>query len=198
MDATVEDAKTWIDNGWKKSDIIPDFLHVGGDASTICVLSHDLAAADNQTVASFTHTDVNNCIIRKEKNVFDRAEKTDFSMEEACAIDDTGKDYQEYVIRISYDKAYDAVKENIFLQIDFQADQAELYLNGEKIADQYYIGDVWEVSLKRFDFPTELILRLYPLEEDDKIYLETQPDYLNGRCSSLKDIRCVYEYKEKL
>ena len=31
-------------------------------------------------------------------------------MEEACAIDDTGKDYQEYVIRISYDKAYDAVK----------------------------------------------------------------------------------------
>ena len=98
-----------------------------GDASTICVLSHDLAAADNQTVASFTHTDVNNCIIRKEKNVFDRAEKTDFSMEEACAIDDTGKDYQEYVIRISYDKAYDAVKENIFLQIDFQADQAELY-----------------------------------------------------------------------
>ncbi len=121
-----------------------------------------------------------------------------FYMEEACAIDDTGKDYQEYVIRISYDKAYDAVKENIFLQIDFQADQAELYLNGEKIADQYYIGDVWEVSLKRFDFPTELILRLYPLEEDDKIYLETQPDYLNGRCCSLKDIRCVYECKEKL
>ena len=117
MDATVEDAKTWIDNGWKKSDIIPDFLHVEGDASTICVLSHDLAAADNQTVASFTHTDVNNCIIRKEKNVFDRAEKTDFYMEEACAIDDTGKDYQEYVIRISYDKAYDAVKENIFLQV---------------------------------------------------------------------------------
>ena len=198
MDATVEDVKTWIDNGWKKSDIIPDFLHVEGDASTICVLSHDLTAADNQTVASFTHTDVNNCIIRKEKNVFDRAEKTDFSESEACVIDDTGKNYQEYVIRISYDKAYDAAKDNIFLRIDFQADQAELYLNGEKIADQYYIGDVWEVSLKRFDFSTELILRLYPLEEDDKIYLETQPDYVNGRCCSLKDIRCVYECKEKL
>ena len=169
-----------------------------GDASTICVLSHDLAAADNQTVASFTHTDVNNRIVRKEKNVFDRAEKTDFSESEACVIDDTGKDYQEYVIRISYDKAYDAAKDNIFLRIDFQADQAELYLNGEKIADQYYIGDVWEVSLKRFDFPMELILRLYPLEEDDKIYLETQPYYVNGRCCSLKDIRCVYECKEKL
>ena len=82
-------------------------------------------------------------------------------------IDDTGKDYREYVIRISYDKAYEAVKDNIFLRIDFQADQAELYLNGEKIADQYYIGDVWEVSLKRFDFPMELILRLYPLEVDE-------------------------------
>ena len=75
---------------------------------------------------------------------------------------------------------------------------ANVRFTGEKIADQYYIGDVWEVSLKRFDFPTELILRLYPLEEDDKIYLETQPDYVNGRCCSLKDIRCVYECKEKL
>ena len=83
------------------------------------VLSHDLTAADNQIVASFTHTDVNNCIIRKEKNCFSQSRKTDFSEAEACAIDDTGKDYQEYVIRISYDKAYDAVKENIFLQIDF-------------------------------------------------------------------------------
>ena len=74
---------------------------------------------------------------------FTEQKKTDFSEAEACAIDDTGKDYQEYVIRIFYDKAYDAVKENIFLQIDFQADQAELYLNGEKIADQYFIGDAW-------------------------------------------------------
>ena len=41
--------------GGKQNDIIPDFLHVEGDASTICVLSHDLTAADNQTVASFTH-----------------------------------------------------------------------------------------------------------------------------------------------
>ena len=70
MDATVEDAKTWIDNGWKKPDIIPDFLHVEGDASTICVLSHELSAADNQIVAPFTHTDVNNCIILKEKTDF--------------------------------------------------------------------------------------------------------------------------------
>ena len=188
----MEDAKTWIDNGWK-TRYHSGFLHVEGDASTICVLSHDLAAADNQIVASFTHTDVNNCIIRKEK-CFDR----DFSMEEACAIDDTGKDYREYVIRISYDKAYDAVKDNIFFGLIFRQIRQNFYLNGEKIADQYYIGDVWEVSLKRFDFPMELILRLYPLEEDDKIYLETQPDYLNGRCCSLKDIRCVYECKEKL
>ena len=78
MDTTVEDAKTWIDNGWKKSDIIPDFLHVEGDASTICVLSHDLTAADNQIVASFTHTDVNNCIIRKEKMFFTEQKKQIF------------------------------------------------------------------------------------------------------------------------
>ena len=198
LDATVENTEPWISSGWKKSDCVPEFLHVEGDTSVIFVLSHDLTAADNQTVVSFDGIDSDVEIISEEKNISHRAEKTESSESGTCKIVNTGKKYQEYAIQISYDKTYDASKENRFLQIDFQADQAELYLNGEKIADQYYIGDIWEVGLKRFDFPHELTLRLYPLEEHDKIYLETQPDYVNGRCCSLHDIRCVSERKETL
>ena len=198
LDATAENADQWQTNGWKKSDTIPEFLHVEGDASVICVLSYDLTAADDQTVVSFTDIDADTEIISEEKNVSHRVVKTEGVESEKCEMDDTGKDYQEYKIMISYDKAYDAAKENIFLQIDFQADQAELYLNGEKIADQYYIGDIWEVGLKRFDFPTELTLRLYPLEEDAPIYLETHPIYTNRVCCTLRDIHCVYEWKETL
>ncbi len=198
MDATVENVDQWMANEWKKSDVIPEFLHVEGDASEICVLSHDLTVADDQTVVSFTDIDVDTEITSEEKNVSHRADKTELGGSETCEGDNTGEDYQEYVIQISYDKAYDASKENIFLQIDFQTDQAELYLNGEKIADQYYIGDIWEVGLKRFDFPTELTLRLYPLKEDAPIYLEAHPTYKNGVCCTLRDIHCVYEWKEKL
>lgn len=198
MDTSAEHADQWIANGWKKSDTMPEFLHVEGDVSAICVLSHDLTTADDQTVVSFTDTDVNDSITLEEKNVLHRAEKAEISVPETCETDDTGKAYQEYTIQISYNKTYDALKENIFLQIEFQADRAELYLKGEKIADQYYSGDIWEVGLKRFSFPAKLTLRLYPLEKHDKIYLETQPDYVNGRCCSLHDIRCVYENKEEL
>ncbi len=198
MDATAENADLWLANGWKKSDTIPEFLHAEGEASVICVLSHDLTAADTQTVVSFTEIDLHTEIISEEKNNSHKAVKTEGAESEKCEIDDATKDYQEYEIQISYDKAYDAAKENIFLQIDFQTDQAELYLNDEKIADQYYIGDIWEVGLKRFDFPTELTLRLYPLKENAPIYLETHLVYTNGVCCTLRDIHCVYEWKEKL
>lgn len=198
MDAAAENAEQWMSNGWKKSDVMPEFLHVEGDISTMCVLSHDLTIADNQTVVLVADIDAHAEIASEEKIVFHRAEKTEISESETCEIDDAGKDYQEYKIKISYDKTYDVAKENIFLQIDSQVDQAELYLNGEKVADQYYIGDIWEVGLKRFDFPTELTLRLYPLEEDAPIYLETHPVYTNGVCCILRDIHCVYERKEKL
>ena len=198
MDATVENVDQWIANGWKKSDIIPEFLHVEGDASTMCVLSHDLTAADDQIVVSFTNIDADTEITSEEKNISHRAVKTEGAESETCEIGDTDKNFQEYAIQISYDKAYDAAKENIFLEIGFQADQAELYLNGEKIADQYYIGDIWEVGLKRFDFPAELTLRLYPLKEDAPIYLETHPRYTNGVCCTLRDIHCVCEQKENL
>ena len=198
MDATAENADQWITNGWKKSGTIPEFLHVEGDRSAICVLSHDLAGVKDQAVVSFSGIDLQFEITSEEKNVSHRAEKTEIFESEARDISDTGKGYQEYNIEISYSKTYDASKENVFLQIDFQADQAELYLNGEKIADQYYTGDIWEVGLKRFDFPTELYLRLYPLKENAPIYLETHPIYTNGVCCTLHNIHCVYERKETL
>ncbi len=170
LDTAEELAEPWLTNGWKIVDEMPDFLHVEGDTSILCVLKYDLKPFENPVGVAF------------EK--------------EGCECEREA--YQEYSIQLTCDKICDAASEDVFLQIDFQADQAELYLDGEKIADQYYIGDAWEVGLKRFAFPTELTLRLYPLKETDEIYLETQPDYTDGVCCKLNEIRCAYERKENL
>ena len=70
---------------------------------------------------------------------------------------------------------------------------AELYLEEEKIADAYYIGEKWEVGLKRFAFPGELILRIYPIRETDKVYLEKEIPFTDGVCCRLNGIEVVTE-----
>ena len=101
--------------------------------------------------------------------------------------------YQEYELQIKYDKTYDGKSEDVFLQIDFVADRAELYLEEEKIADQFYLGNVWEVGLKRFGFPEKLIIRIYPLDQSDEVYLETEIPYEDGACCRMNGICAITE-----
>lgn len=103
-----------------------------------------------------------------------------------------------YRISLDYDHSYNFASEDVFLQISFEADEAELYLNEEKIADRYYTGEVWEVGLGRFGFPAELTLRLKPLSTEDDIYLEAEPQYKNGVCCCLKNVKAETECFMKL
>ena len=105
------------------------------------------------------------------------------------------ENYDVYKLNIDYKKQFDCSSEDVFLQFDYQADMAELYLDGEKVADAYYTGEKWEVGLKRFDFPKELVLRVYPLRPTDEVYVETEIFYENGVCCRLEGIDLVTERK---
>lgn len=104
-----------------------------------------------------------------------------------------GDSYDTYLIKMDYKKNFDKMREDVFLCLDFEADMAELYLEEEKIADAYYIGEKWEVGLKRFAFPGELILRIYPIRETDKVYLEKEIPFTDGVCCRLNGIEVVTE-----
>ena len=43
--------------------------------------------------------------------------------------------------------------------------------------DMLYTGMPFEVSMRYYDFPRELTLRLYPIKKDDDVYLEKLPVY---------------------
>lgn len=88
--------------------------------------------------------------------------------------------------------------EDCFIQIDYDGDRAELLLDGEKIADHFYIGQIWEVGLKRFNFPSKLTLRVYSLDEDAKIYLETWPPMENHKACKLNSVTAEVSHSDLL
>lgn len=72
-----------------------------------------------------------------------------------------------------------------FVQIGYEGDRAELFINGDKEADDFYTGFGWEVGLKRFNFPKKLKIEVYPYHEGDKIYFEKLPEMIDKTACSL-------------
>ena len=62
---------------------------------------------------------------------------------------------------------------DIFLELDFGGDKAELYADGRLIDDWFSNGEVWRVALRRYGFPQKLVLKVYPF--DDKVYYDLEP-----------------------
>ena len=61
-----------------------------------------------------------------------------------------------------------------YLAIRAIGNAAALYANGKLLCDYYLYGDTWIVDLREVDFDAELILKILPLNEENKknIYLE--------------------------
>jgi len=54
----------------------------------------------------------------------------------------------------------------LYLQTEYLGDKAEVYHKGKLIADWFTTGDIWHLALKRYGYPTELEIRIYPSKED--------------------------------
>lgn len=67
----------------------------------------------------------------------------------------------------------DGILSDIFLELDFGGDKAELYADGRLIDDWFSNGEVWRVALRRYGFPKKLVLKVYPF--DDKVYYDLEP-----------------------
>ena len=66
------------------------------------------------------------------------------------------------------------------LSLDFGGDKIEIFRDGEMITDSYYTGEPVQISLRYFDFPEELRVKIYPLKEDDSKFLERWPQMKDG------------------
>ena len=85
-----------------------------------------------------------------------------------------------------------ALPENALLRIQYTGDTAELYLGGKLIYDNFYNGEVFEVSLQRYAAELKeqaLTLKITPMAELKKVYLDVpKPDG-----SALKSVDVVLE-----
>jgi len=64
---------------------------------------------------------------------------------------------------------------DIFLTIDYTGDRAELYRDGEMVADWFTTGLAWRVGLRRFGYHGQYTLKVYPVTRETYFECET-PD----------------------
>jgi hypothetical protein len=96
--------------------------------------------------------------------------------------------------------------EEIFLQIRYEGDTAEMFFRGKMIADSFYTGQKWEIGLKRFiDEDGKRTADIFeagvvvdPLEQGDARYLEKWPPMENDRACRITDISAVLQYRVRI
>jgi hypothetical protein len=101
-----------------------------------------------------------------------------------------GEMYMSY--RIGIDAKDPEKAHELYLQTDYLGDKAEVYHNGKLIADWFTTGDIWHLALKRYGYPTELEIRIYPSKED--VYYDLPVDH---GCS-VKKVSIISERIEKV
>jgi beta-galactosidase len=81
---------------------------------------------------------------------------------------------------------------DVYLNIEYLGDKAEVYHNGKLIADWFTTGDSWHLALKRYGYPTELEIRIYPSVEE--VYYDLPVEH---GCS-IKKVSLISEGIEKV
>lgn len=68
---------------------------------------------------------------------------------------------------------YEDELHEIYLHIDYAGDKAELYADGKLLTDWFSNGEEWIVALKRYNYPQNLKLVVYPYK--DGVYYDLPP-----------------------
>ena len=106
------------------------------------------------------------------------------------------EEYTDYTVTVDYRESR---PDEVYVGFNFSADLAEIIIDGEKVNDMFYTGTPFEVSMRYYDFPKELTLRLYPLAKSADVYLERTPIYdERGIACSLTSVTAEDIFKTEL
>ena len=68
-----------------------------------------------------------------------------------------------------------------------------MYIDGKKENDHFYYGRPFEVNLKNYGFPNEVEVRIHPLSESERVYVEVPLHYDEGVACDLTDVSLEVE-----
>lgn len=86
-----------------------------------------------------------------------------------------------YELQLTYDKVRDEYADDtsedylqdVYLTMNYGGNRAQLYQDGKLLTDWFSNGEDWTVALKRYGYPKNLTLVVYPYEEE--VYYDLQP-----------------------
>lgn len=85
---------------------------------------------------------------------------------------------------------------DILLQFTYQGNRMEVYSDGEKLNDYFYTGQEVPFSLGYFDFPQKLTVEVFPLGEEDAVFLEKRPEFTDGIACRLSTVRVEEQFRQ--
>ena len=85
----------------------------------------------------------------------------------------------------------------LYLEVDYAGDRAEVWLDGKLLDDWFSTGEIWCLNLRRFGYPSGLTLRIYPSDKPipnpygNQVYY----DLPSEKGCALCGVRTVAEYR---
>ena len=104
------------------------------------------------------------------------------------------KEYCEYQIQLGA-VPVDNIHQ-LYLEADYAGDRAEVYLDGKLADDWFTTGEKWHIAMKRFGYPSELVIRVYssdcpiPNPYGNQVYYDLPVE----KGCALKGVKAVPEY----
>ncbi len=101
-----------------------------------------------------------------------------------------------YEIKVNYsEKSHRLSGRDTFLWLDYVGYGMEVYVDGEKINDHFYTGQLVPISLGYFNFPEKLTMKVNALKEERWVYLEQWPELVDGKACALNAVTVSEEYR---
>ena len=149
----------------------------------------DLWIEEKHLMVSSTNTEVRlvEKLTRTSKTITFEKNKSEVTYQDFS----NDNSHTRYKVNVAYSHSKDS--SDVLLKIDFIGDRAELYDDkGKLLADWFTTGKDWTISLKTFDYPETLELKVYPSSKDT--YYERPNDPGCG----VNDIRTTPLYMKKV
>lgn len=101
-----------------------------------------------------------------------------------------------YEINVQYGEKGDRLSgQDTLLLFTYSAESMELFVGDEKINDHFYTGQTVPLSLGYFAYPEKIRIVLHALHENAPIFLETLPEFENGKACKLEKVEIVEEFR---
>lgn len=123
-----------------------------------------LLPPEKLTYVSVNSREVDECEYKKAIELANKY--NDIAASDDCKVYNISLSIDKMKSEHDTDEGYIDELNEIYVNIDFNGDKAQLYADGELLTDWFANGADWFVALKRYGYPKELVLIVYPYEEN--------------------------------